>query len=81
MVLIKNGELQAVYSLDALNRDLDVTVKMPLEKGLVTAVDPGNPPATESIRICVAFRTGLLLVVGDSAVHYFQKLDDGDENK
>lgn len=74
IVLMMNGQLQAVYHLDTLNHDLDITMKMTIEDGLDTVVTSENQPPSKAIRKCVAFQYGLVLVVGDSNIYYFQKV-------
>ncbi|VVC30821.1 WD40/YVTN repeat-like-containing domain,WD40-repeat-containing domain [Cinara cedri] len=78
VVLMKNGQLQAVYCLDDLNWELDVTVKMTIDESLGTIVISKNKPPPDAIRICVAFQSGFVLVVGNSTIYYFQKLDEDD---
>jgi len=76
VIVFTNGELQAWYRADVL-RDLDVTAMNADDERPKRVHKTGSWQSAKAVRRCVTSLYGLVLVVGDSAVHYFEKTDEG----
>jgi len=76
VVLFKNGVLQAWYQVDVL-RDLDVTVMQTEDEMPKHNDETGLSRSTKIVRKCFTSLYGLFLVVGDSVIYYFEKMDEG----
>lgn len=76
VIVFTNGELQARYRADVL-RDLDVTARNADDERPKHADETGSRQSAKAVRRCFTSMYGLVLVVGDSAIHYFEKTDEG----
>lgn len=77
MILFKNGVLLARYRAEVLI-DLDVTVQTSAEDERPEYIDEtGGLNLTKAVRRCFTSLYGLVLVIGDSTIHYFEKTDEG----
>jgi len=75
VILFKNGEVQALYRVDAII-EIDVTTIM-TEVHLSLTTKPVDISRKDVIRSCFTFESGLVLLVGDSTIYHFGKTDEG----
>lgn len=75
VMVFANGELQAWYRADVL-RDLDVTATNADDERPKHVDETGSWQPAKAVRRCFTSLYGLVLVVGDSAIHYFEKTDE-----
>ncbi|XP_060845459.1 cilia- and flagella-associated protein 57-like [Rhopalosiphum padi] len=76
VVLFKNGDLQAVYRVDAIS-EIDMTTIMTETHQLSLTTTLANSSRNEVIRSCFTFEFGLVMLVGDFTIYHFQKIDEG----
>jgi hypothetical protein len=76
VVLFKNGDLQAVYRVDAIT-EIDVTTIMTETHQLSLTTTLANSSRNEVIRSCFTFDFGLMMLVGDCTIYHFKKIDEG----
>lgn len=81
VMLFKNGVLQAVYPVNS-TRLLDVTVRTAnLDPSTLADASPSeNESHNQPIRYCIAFLVGLVFVIGDSAVYFYEKTYNGERS-
>ncbi|XP_050439079.1 cilia- and flagella-associated protein 57-like [Adelges cooleyi] len=70
---VENGDLRAVYA--AINMDY-IDVKSKMENPLAVVAPPLDNHRLSDIRCCVAFSTGLMFVLGEEKMFFFQKSSD-----
>ncbi|KAE9523980.1 hypothetical protein AGLY_015627 [Aphis glycines] len=75
VILFKNGDIQAVYRVDAIT-EIDVTTIM-TEIQHLTLTTFANISRNNVVRSCFTFEFGLVLLVGDFNIYHFRKMDEG----
>lgn len=75
VILFKNGDIQAVYRVDAIT-EIDVTTIM-TEIQHLTLTTSANLSRNDVVRSCFTFEFGLVLLVGDFNIYHFRKMDEG----
>ncbi|XP_027851487.2 cilia- and flagella-associated protein 57-like isoform X1 [Aphis gossypii] len=75
VILFKNGDIQAVYRVDAIT-EIDVTTIM-TEIQHLTLTTSANISRNNVVRSCFTFEFGLVLLVGDFNIYHFRKMDEG----
>lgn len=85
VILFKSGSLQAMYQAHAI-RTLDVTINTVNGVGQIMDGTPPSPlqlsllesgPRAKQVRTCFIFKLGLVLIIGDATVYFFEKTEDG----
>lgn len=72
LAIVENGELIAMYNAKTMiDFDPKIRIKAPLD------VVPLSKEANRrlDIRCCIPFKMGLIFVIGDSCVYYYDKKD------
>lgn len=73
LIIVENGELIAVYNAKTMNDfDPKIRIKAPLD----VVPLPMDKDKRIDIRCCIPFKLGLLFVIGDSCVYYYEKTFD-----
>lgn len=73
LIIVENGELIAVYNA---KRMMDFDPKVRIKAPLDVVPLPKEGDRQMDIRCCTPFKLGLVFVIGDSCVYYYEKTSD-----
>jgi hypothetical protein len=76
VILFKNGLFQSMYYVDEVH-DIDVTIKSKSENLSIIILSEFEMKS-KSVRSCIAFEYGLIVVAGEFNIYHFQKRDNGE---
>jgi len=73
LVIVENGELIAVYNAKTmLDFDPKIRIKAPLDAAPLSREENQRM----DIRCCTPFKKGLIFVIGDACIYYYEKTSD-----
>lgn len=73
LVIVENGELIAVYNAKSMT-DFDPRIRIKAPLDVIPLTKESNQRM--DIRCCIPLKLGLVFVIGDSRVYYFEKTSD-----